>query len=119
VSMAAVSQIAIVLLMVQGILVVQQPRTGLVSLQIFDATGAPIAAAPIDLETLTTTREISVKADGIGRDAFELPSGTYRFSVGFDGFIPADRQVEVNAGENKTLKITLEVAPSPCDPCGD
>jgi len=78
--------------------------------QVADPTGAVIPNASISVKG-SSGQSFSAKSDGIGNYAVKgLPSGRYTISVNEKGFAPYTQNVNVTAGQDSNVNITLDVA---------
>jgi hypothetical protein len=86
-----------------------QVRTGSLHGQVLDPSGAVIPNADISLKD-ASGHSVTATSDGIGAYAIRnLSPGKYSITVSEKGFRPALQDVEVVAGENKSLNFTMEV----------
>jgi len=77
--------------------------------QVLDPTGAVIPNADITLKG-ESGQTVSAKSDGIGSYSIKkLPTGKYTMTVQEKGFRPYVQELQVAAGQEQKLNITLEV----------
>jgi hypothetical protein len=96
----------------------QQSSQTHLTVQVTDMTGALVPGARIKIDPTLPSDKSSLVTDSQGRATLDLPPGSYTLSITFTGFKEWTRQVEVQRGSVQVLPATLEVAPTPCDPCG-
>src|SRR5216683_4257407 len=77
--------------------------------QVLDATGAVIPNAAITLKN-DAGQTFSAKSDGIGSYTVkDLPAGKYNMAVTEKGFAPYAQDIQVTAGADQKINITLEI----------
>src|SRR5450432_1407181 len=77
--------------------------------QVIDPTGAVIPNAAITLKN-EAGQTFSAKSDGVGSfQVKDLPSGKYSMSVTEKGFAPYAQDVQITAGADQKINITLEI----------
>lgn len=77
--------------------------------QVSDPTGAVIPNASISVKG-SSGQSWSAKSDGVGNYSVKgLPSGKYTISVNEKGFAPYTQNVNVAAGQDSNVNITLDV----------
>jgi len=101
--------IAILLFFTLSAALAAQSQPGGLRGQVLDPTGAVIPNADITLKG-ESGQTISAKSDGIGSYAIKnLPTGKYTMTVQEKGFRPNVQDLQVAAGHEQKLNITLEV----------
>src|SRR5450432_637798 len=77
--------------------------------QVIDPTGAVIPNSAITLKN-EAGQTFSAKSDGVGSfQVKDLPSGKYSMSVTEKGFAPYAQDVQITAGAEQKINITLEI----------
>jgi hypothetical protein len=77
--------------------------------QVIDPTGAVIPNAAITLKN-EAGQTFSAKSDGVGSfQVKDLPSGKYSMAVTEKGFAPYAQDVQITAGADQKINITLEI----------
>ena len=86
--------------------------TGSIQGTVFDATGAPVPNATINIHNQATAEEHAVTTDAAGNYLIpSLPVGTYRIEVKSNGMQPmAANGVELSVGSTLKQDFTLKVA---------
>ena len=86
--------------------------TGLLSGVVVDRTGSLLIGAEVALLTSADTEVARSTTDPAGQFRFEgVPVASYVLDVRMPGFAPARRIVQVAAGAQATLRVTLDLAP--------
>jgi hypothetical protein len=83
---------------------------GSIAGRVVDATGAPVAGAPVVItESLQPVSDIAPLTGADGRFHFKrLPPGTYKLAVHAAGHAPAGATATVAAGEQADVEIRLD-----------
>ncbi|HSR66347.1 MAG TPA: carboxypeptidase-like regulatory domain-containing protein [Acidobacteriota bacterium] len=79
-----------------------------------DSQGHPLAAVTLRLTRLESQQDFAAASDEAGRFSFAgLAPGPYRLTVELRGFRPWSRQESLQADQQLTVEVTLEVLDSP------
>lgn len=96
-----------ILMLTSATLVAQAPSR--LHGQVIDQTGAVIPGALITLKS-SSGPTVTAKSDGVGTYIVrDLPPGTYTLTVVEKGFRPHAQELEIAAGQDKKLDITMDV----------
>jgi hypothetical protein len=93
--------------------------TGRLTGRVLSTTGEPVVDAAVSVEGVVPALRTSFSVPGVRTAAdgtFEIPrlvTGTYKLTIAKEGFAPAERTVEVPAGNESIVEIQLKSASAP------
>ena len=84
----------------------------MITIQVTDALGAPLAETTVTTTTGVVSREGVTAADGSVR-MINMRPGTYRLRFERDGSMTLERELTLRSGESLTVDVSLSAAPPP------